>query len=420
MTQSIKKRRVVITGTGALTPIGNTSEIFWKSLIEGKSGTRRVTQVNPTLFNSKVSAEVRDFDPAKFLNPKQIKKSDRFVHFAVAAAGMALLDAKLDVTKEDPHSFGVLIGSGIGGLRVIEEQHQIYLEKGPSRISPFLIPMLIANMAPAQVAMQFGIKGPNNCVATACATGSHAIGDALRIIQRGEAEVMLAGGTESCITPLGFGGFDAMKALSTAHNDNPETASRPFDKTRDGFVMGEGCGVVVLESWDHAHARGAEIFAEVVGYGMTSDARHMTAPDPEGDGPARCMTIALKDAGLKPEEVSYINAHGTSTGLNDKVETFAIKKTLGEAVARKVAISSTKSMTGHLLGAAGGIEAIACALALRNQIIPPTINYKTPDPECDLDYVPNEARRMVVEVVMSNSLGFGGHNACIIMRRFRE
>ncbi len=420
MTQSIKKRRVVVTGTGAVTPIGNSSEIFWKSLIEGKSGTRRVAQVDPALFNSKVSAEVIGFDPTQYLTAKQIKKSDRFVHFAVAAAAMALTDSKIDLSKEDPYHCGVLIGSGIGGLRVIEEQHRIFLEKGPSRISPFLIPMLISNMAPAQVAIQFGIKGPNNCVVTACATGSHAIGDALRIIQRGEAEMMLAGGTESCITSLGFGGFDAMKALTVEHNENPESASRPFDKTRDGFVMGEGCGVVMLEALEHAKARGANILAEVAGYGMTSDARHMTAPDPEGDGPARCMMTALKDAGVKPEQLSYINAHGTSTPLNDKVETFAIKKALGESIARKVAISSTKSMTGHLLGAAGGVEAIACALAIKHQIIPPTINYKTPDPECDLDYVPNQARKMAVEVVMSNSLGFGGHNASLILRRYHD
>ncbi|MBI4431389.1 MAG: beta-ketoacyl-ACP synthase II [Candidatus Omnitrophica bacterium] len=416
----MKKRRVVVTGTGAVTPIGNTSQIFWKSLIEGKGGTRRVTQVDPALFNCKVSAEVRDFDPSQYLSAKQIKKSDRFVHFAVAASAMALEDAKIDLKKEDPYRCGVLIGSGIGGLRVIEEQHQVYLERGPSRISPFLIPMLIANMAPAQVAMQFGLKGPNNCVATACATGSHAIGDACRIIQRGEAEIMFAGGTESCITPLGFGGFDAMKALTVKHNDEPETASRPFDKTRDGFVIGEGCGVLVLEDVDHAKARGVEILAEMIGYGMTSDARHMTAPDPEGEAPARSMIIALKDAGVKPEELTYINAHGTSTPLNDKVETFAVKKALGEAVARKVAISSTKSMTGHLLGAAGGIEAIVCVLAIKHQIVPPTINYKTPDPDCDLDYVPNTARKMNVDVVMSNSLGFGGHNAAIILRRYRD
>lgn len=420
MSQSIKKRRVVVTGSGCLTPIGNTPKEFWDSLVAGKSGTHRVTQVEPGQFNSRVSAEVKNFDPAKYLPPKQVKKSDRFVQFAVASSAIALQDARVDLSKEDPYRFGVLIGSGIGGLRVIEEQHKIMLEKGPSRISPFLIPMLISNMAPGQVAIQFGLKGPNNCVATACATGSHAIGDAFRIIQRGDADVMLAGGTESCITPLGFGGFDAMKALTASRNDAPETASRPFDKTRDGFVMGEGCGVVVLEEAAHARSRGSEIFAEVLGYGMTSDATHMTAPDPEGGGSSRCMIHALKDAGVRPEDVTYINAHGTSTPLNDKVETFAIKKALGEGVARKVAISSTKSMTGHLLGAAGGIEAIVCAFAIKHQLVPPTINYKEPDPECDLDYVPNQTRCMKVGVVMSNSLGFGGHNACLVLGPYRD
>ncbi len=411
--------RVVVTGVGMITPVGNTAEVTWQAFLRGQSGTGPLTQIESALFNSRVSAEIKGFNASPFLKPKDIKKTELFVQFGVAASSMALSDAKIDMTKEDPFRIGVLVGSGIGGLRVIEEQHKILLEKGPSRISPFLIPMLIVNMAPGQISITFGLKGPNNCVATACATGSNAIGDAFRLIQRGEADVMLAGGTESCITPLGFGGFDAMKALST-HNVHPETASRPFDRTRNGFVMGEGCGVMVLERLDHAKKRGASIYAEMVGYGMTSDASHITAPDPTGEGAARCMANALKDANIQPKQVDYINAHGTSTPLNDKVETIAIKKALGEDVARKVMISSTKSMTGHLLGAAGGVEGIACVLAIRHQIIPPTINYKTPDPDCDLDYVPNQAREGRIRVTMSNSLGFGGHNACIVFKTFEE
>jgi 3-oxoacyl-[acyl-carrier-protein] synthase II len=409
--------RVVVTGFSMITPVGNTAEETWRAFLQGKSGTGRLTQVDPTPFQSKVAAEVKDFDTSLYFKPKDLKKTDRFVQFAVASAKMAVEHAKLDVQSEDPYRVGVLVGSGIGGLRVIEEQHRILLEKGPSRVSPFLIPMLIVNMAPGQISITFGLKGPNNCVATACATGSNAIGDAFKIIQRGEADVMLAGGTESCITPLGFGGFDAMRALST-HNDPPEEASRPFDRTRNGFVMGEGCGILILESLDHAQKRNATIYAEMVGYGMTSDASHITAPDPTGEGAARCMVNALKDAGLKPEEVDYINAHGTSTPLNDKVETLAVKKALGEPIAKKVKISSTKSMTGHLLGAAGAIEGIACVLTIRDGMIPPTINYKHPDPECDLDYVPNEALKYTVRVAMSNSLGFGGHNASVVFKVF--
>lgn len=413
------KRRVVVTGVGMITPVGNTASLTWRSIIEGKSGTGPLTQISPEKFNSKVAAEVKNFDPADYFPPKDIKKTDRFAQFAVATGQMTLEDSKLDLSKEDPHRIGVLVGSGIGGLRTIEEQHRIYLEKGPGRISPFLIPMLIVNMAPAQISIRFKLQGPNNCVATACATGSNAIGDAFKIIAREEADVMLAGGTESCITALGFGGFDAMKALST-HNEEPDKASRPFDKTRDGFVMGEGCGVIILEELQHARKRGAKIYCEMAGYGMTSDATHITAPDPKGEGAARCMVNALADAGIKPEAVDYINAHGTSTPLNDKVETIAIKKALGESVAKKVMVSSTKSHMGHLLGAAGGVEAIFCALAIKEGIVPPTINYHTPDPECDLDYVPNEARRAKVRVALSNSLGFGGHNACIILKEFVE
>ena len=412
------KRRAVITGVGCLTPVGNTVEESWNAAIQGKSGTGPVTQIDSQYFSSHVAAEVKNFDQLKYLSQKQLKKTDRFVQFAVAGGKMAMKDSALDLTKEDLDLCGVLVGSGIGGLRTIEEQHKILLEKGPHRVSPFLIPMLIVNMASGQTAMELGLKGPNNCVATACATGSHAIGDAFKIIQRGEANVMLAGGTEACITLLGFGGFDAMKALSTL-NDNPEKASRPFDKTRNGFVMGEGCGVIVLEELEHALKRNAKIYCEVVGYGMTSDASHMTAPDPEGKGAARCMINALKDAGVKPEEVNYINAHGTSTPLNDKVETIAIKKAFTEPVAKKLMVSSTKSMTGHLLGAAGGVEAIFTALAIKHELIPPTINYEHPDPECDLDYVPNKARKAKINVAISNSLGFGGHNATICFKRFQ-
>lgn len=411
--------RCVVTGVGMITPVGNSAEISWKAFIEGRSGTGPLTQIESSHFNSKVAAEVKGFDPAPYFKPKDIKKTDRFVHFAVACAKMAMADSKLTLLNEDLYRIGVLVGSGIGGLRVIEEQHRVLLEKGPGRVSPFLIPMLIVNMAPGQISIALGIKGPNNCVATACATGSNAIGDAFKLIARGEADVMFAGGTESCITPLGFGGFDAMKALST-HNDEPHMASRPFDKTRNGFVMGEGCGVVVLEELEHAKKRNAPIYAEIIGYGMTSDASHITAPDPTGAGAARCMLNTLNDAKLRPQDVDYINAHGTSTPLNDKVESLAIKKAFGEEIAHKVKISSTKSMTGHLLGAAGAVEAVVCVLAIRDKIIPPTINYRYPDPDCDLDYVPNHAQKHDVRVTISNSLGFGGHNACIAFKRFED
>lgn len=410
-------RRVVLTGAGLLTPVGNTTEEAWNAIIHSKSGTALATQIDTSKNSSKVAAEVKNFDPSKCLAAKQIKKMDRFVQFAVATSKMAIEDAGLKLEREDLNRFGVLIGSGIGGLRVIEEQHKVLLEKGPDRVSPFLIPMLIVNMAPGQVAMQFGLKGPNTCVATACATGSHALGDALNLIRRGEADLMIAGGTEACITPLGFGGFDVMKALST-YNDVPEKASRPFDKTRNGFVMGEGCGIVILEELEHALNRNAKIYCELIGYGMTSDATHMTAPDPSGEGAARCMSLALKSAKIEPKEVDYINAHGTSTPLNDKVETIAIKKAFTEPVAKKVMVSSTKSMTGHLLGAAGSVEAIFSALTIRDEIVPPTINYEHPDPECDLDYVPNTARKHKVRVVISNSLGFGGHNVTLVFKKF--
>jgi 3-oxoacyl-[acyl-carrier-protein] synthase II len=408
--------RVVVTGLGVISPVGNTKEDFWNSLIAGKSGISRITYFDSSRFASQIAGEVKGFDPSSFISLKEIKRMDKFVQYAVSASKMAISDAQLNLDKEDTNRIGVLVGSGIGSLHTIEEEHKVLLEKGPSRISPFLIPMLIVNMAPGQIAISLGLKGPNSCVATACASSNHAIGDAFRILQRGEAEVMVTGGTESCITPLGVGGFCALKALST-RNDKPQAASRPFDKQRDGFVIAEGAGIVILETLEHALKRNARIYAEIVGYGMSSDAYHMTAPDPDGDGAARAMQAALNDAGLTPQDISYINAHGTSTPLNDKVETLAIKKVFGD-YAKKVPISSTKSMTGHLLGAAGGIEFIACVLVIRDNIIPPTINYEFPDPDCDLDYVPNKARKANVDVAMSNSLGFGGHNATLICSRF--
>jgi len=413
------KRRVVITGMGVITPIGMSVDEFWKSCLEGKSGTGPLTQLDPNLFSCKVAAEVNDFDPAEWLPPKERKKNDRFVQFALAAAKMAVEDSGIDFSQEDPNVCGVYIGSGIGGLHTIEEQHRVLMDRGPSRVSPFLIPMLIVNMASGKVSIAHNLKGPNSCVATACATGTHATGDAFKIIQRGEADVMVAGGSEACITALGYGGFAALKALS-GKSDSPESASRPFDASRDGFVMGEGCGILVLEELEHAKKRGARIYAEVVGYGMTSDANHITAPDPNGEGATQCMLRAMKDAGVEPEEVDYINAHGTGTPLNDKIETIAMKRALGEENARKVSISSTKSMTGHLLGAAGGVEAVAVCKAIQEGIIPPTINLHNPDPECDLDYTPNVPKKREVNVALSNSLGFGGHNATLCFKAYKD
>lgn len=410
-----------MTGLGVVSPVGSDVETFWKALLEGRSGVRRLACFDPTYFTSKIAAEVRDFDPTPYLSAKEIKRMDRFVQFAVVAAKKAMADAKVDMSKEDPDRIGVIVGSGIGGLHTIEAEHAQFIdlgpEKGPDRISPFIIPMLIVNMGAGQISIILGLKGPNSTVATACATGNHAIGDAMKIIQRGDADMMVSGGSEAATTHMGFGGFCALKALSTAYNDQPERACRPFDKDRDGFVMGEGAGVVILEELGHALKRNANIYCEMAGYGMSGDAYHMTAPDPEGNGGVRCMTATLKDAGIKPEDVDYINAHGTSTLYNDKIETLAIKKVFG-AHAKKLAVSSTKSVTGHLLGAAGGVEMIATALTLRRGIIPPTINYETPDPDCDLDYVPNKPRGAKVKVAMSNALGFGGHNATLLAKRF--
>jgi len=414
----MEEHRVVVTGLGVISAVGNDAAAFWKALKEGKGGIGPITSFDASKFDSRIAGEVKGFNPALYgISVKDTRHMAKFVQYAVAASQQAITDAGLDLNKDDRNTMGVLIGSGIGCLYTIEEQHKIFLQKGPSRLSPFLIPMLIVNEASGQVAINFGLKGPNSCVATACASGSHAIGDAFRILERGDAEVMVAGGTESCIVATGVGGFCALKALSTS-NDAPEKASRPFDLERDGFVIAEGCGIVVLETLEHAKKRNAHIYAEMVGYGMSCDAYHITAPDPQGDGAARAMAMALKDSHLNPQDISYINAHGTSTKLNDKIETLAIKRAFG-AHARKVMVSSTKSMTGHLLGAAGGVEFIASCLTIKDGVVPPTINYEHPDPECDLDYVPNVARKTEVNSCMSNSLGFGGHNASLVVKKFK-
>jgi 3-oxoacyl-[acyl-carrier-protein] synthase II len=409
--------RVVVTGLGAVTPVGNNVNDFWASLLAGKSGVDTLTAFDPARFDAKIAAEVKGYDPKATIPMKESRRMERFTQLAVTAAGEAIKDSGLDFTKEDPFDSGVLIGSGIGSLDIIEKTQTQYLEKGPEKFTPFMIPLLIINMASGWVSILHNLKGPNLAVVSACATGTHAIGEAFRMIQHSSAKIMVAGGTESCVTPLGIGGFCALKALST-RNDDPKTASRPFDKDRNGFVMGEGAGIVVLEELEHAKARGAKIYAELVGYALNGDAYHMTAPDPEGNAATRCMSMAIKDAKLNPSDITYINAHGTSTELNDKIETLAIKKTLGDH-AKKVQISSTKSMTGHTLGAAGGIEFLACCLSLRDQVLHPTINQITPDPECDLDYIPNVARKTPVEACLSNSLGFGGHNTSIVVKKFK-
>ncbi len=417
--------RVVVTGLGALTPVGNTVEEFWAALVEGKSGVGPITKFDAEAktasgefqFPTRIAGEVRNFDELKYVDKKEARRLDPYLKYAMACAVMAVEDSGLDTSKVDATRFGTLIGSGIGGITTLLENHRTILEKGPDRVSPFFVPMLIINMASGLVSMRFNAKGPNSAVVTACATGNHAIGDAFKLIQRGSADAMIAGGAEAIIVPLTIAGFCAMKAMST-RNDDPTKASRPFDAGRDGFVCGEGGGVLVLESLEHARRRDARIYAEIIGYGMTGDAHHMTAPDPEGDGAARAMAGALADAGIAPGDVGYINAHGTSTPYNDKFETLAIKRVFGEH-ARKVAVSSTKSMTGHLLGAAGGIEAIASVLALHHGILPPTINYETPDPDCDLDYIPNQARKQDVELALSNAFGFGGTNATLVFRKYR-
>ena len=409
-------RRVVITGLGVVSPVGNDVETFWENIKNGKSGVGKITKFDATDFPVQIAAEVKGFDPLKYFDKREARRLDPFIQFAVAAAQEAVKNAGLEEGSVDKERVGVLIGSGIGGIHTIEEQHEILLKKGPRRVSPYCVPMEIINMASGVVSMKFGFKGPNISVVTACATGTHAIGEAFRTIAYGDADVMVAGGAESCITPLAVAGFAAARALST-RNDEPERASRPFEKNRDGFVMGEGAGIVVLEEYEHAKKRGAPILAEVVGYGTSGDAYHMTAPAPEGEGAARAMRNALKDAGISPEEVDYINAHGTSTKFNDLYETMAIKSVFKEH-AYNVKISSIKSMIGHLLGAAGGVEVISSVLTLKTGVIPPTINYEEPDPECDLDYTPNEAVEADVKYVLKNSFGFGGTNACLVLKKF--
>jgi len=412
------RRRVVVTGVGLVIPTGIGVPTAWKNVCEGKSGIGPLTRFDTHESETKIAGEVKGFDPALYIDKKEIKKTDLFVQYALAAAEEALEDAQLRITPENCEHIGVIVGTGLGGLPTLEKYHKILLERGPSRISPFFIPMLIANLASGHIAIQFGAKGPNTCVVTACATGAHTIGDAFRAIVYGDATAIIAGGTEANLTPLTIGGFNAMKALST-RNGEPEKASRPFEKNRDGFVVAEGAGILILEEMEFALKRGAKVYGEVIGYGYTGDAYHITAPPPDGDGAARCMRMAIKDAGLRPEDIEYINAHGTSTPLNDLTETRAIKTVFGEH-ARKVPISGTKSMTGHLLGAAGSTEAIFSLLTLRDGILPPTLNYEEPDPECDLDYVPNAARRQTVSVAMSNAFGFGGTNATLIFRKFER
>lgn len=409
------RRRVVVTGIGLLSPVGLDTRSNWDALVNGRSGIGPITKFDASDYACRIAGEVKGFDPATVLEKKEVKKFDTFIHYAVAAAKEAMADSGVVVTEENAERVGVCIGSGIGGLPLIEETHKVLLEKGPRRISPFFIPGLIANMSSGLVSILTGAKGPNTATVTACATSAHAIGDAVNIIRRGDADVMIAGGSESVVTPLAVGGFAAMRALST-RNDDPTTASRPWDKDRDGFVLGEGAGILVLEEMGDAVRRGATIYAEVLGYGMSGDAYHISAPSEDGDGPYRVMRNTLKDAGVDADLVDYINAHGTSTPHGDRIETIAIKRTFGEHAAG-VAVSSTKSMTGHLLGAAGGLEAGVLALTIRHGVIPPTINYGTPDPDCDLDYTPNTARQVDVKVGLSNSFGFGGTNACLLMRK---
>lgn len=414
----MEKRRVVVTGLGLITPLGIGLKPSWEELLNGRSGVGIINTFDSSDLPVHIAGEVKGFDPLLYIEPKEVKKMDRFIHFGVAASTMAVEDSGLRITEDNAERVGVIIGSGMGGLPAIERYHKIYLEKGYRRITPFFIPMLIINLASGQVSIKFGARGPNSAVTTACATGSHAIGDAFKVIQRGDADAMIAGGTESVITPMAVGGFAVMKALST-RNDDPERASRPFDSDRDGFVIGEGAGVVILESLESARKRNARIYAEIIGYGMTSDAYHITAPSPGGEGAAACITATLRDAGISPDVIDYINAHGTSTKYGDEIETAAIKKVFGEH-AYKLHVSSTKSMTGHLLGAAGGVEAVICILSIHQNVIPPTINLENPDPECDLNYVPHRPINTNVNYALSNSFGFGGTNACLLFRKFRE
>ena len=411
-------KRVVVTGMGALTPIGNTLTDYWDGLLAGRNGIGPITLFDASRHDSRIAGEVRGFDPQNYMERKEAKRMDRFAQFAVAASKQALADADFVINDLNAEQVGIVIGTGIGGLKVMEDQQEVYLNRGPSRCSPFMVPMMIANMAAGLTAIQIGAKGPNNCTVTACAAGSNAIGDAFRLVQRGYAQAMICGGTEAAVTPLSFAGFASARALST-RNDDPDHACRPFDRDRDGFVMGEGSGILLLEELEHALSRGAKIYGEIVGYGMTCDAYHITSPVPGGEGASRAIQLAMKDAGVKPADVSYINAHGTSTPANDSTETAAIKTALGDQ-SYNVAISSTKSMTGHLLGGSGGIEAVAAMMAIAHDRVPPTINLENPDPACDLDYIPNQSREHTVNVALSNSFGFGGHNVTLVFRKFQS
>jgi 3-oxoacyl-[acyl-carrier-protein] synthase II len=410
------RKRVVVTGLGAITPIGNTLTEYWEGLLSGRNGIGNITLFDASRHACQIAGEVKGYDPHDYLERKEAKRMDRFAQFGVSASKQAIADAQFVINDLNAAQVGVMIGTGIGGLKVLEDQQEIYLTRGPDRCSPFMIPMMIANMAAGLTAIHIGAKGPNSCSVTACAAGSNAVGDAFRLIQGGYAQAMICGGTEAAITPLGLAGFAAARALST-RNDDPAHACRPFDRDRDGFVMGEGAGILLLEELEHALSRGARIYAEIIGYGMTCDAYHITSPVPGGEGAATAMQLAMKDAGITPDQVSYINAHGTSTPANDVTETAAIKRALGES-AYRVAVSSTKSMTGHLLGGSGGIEAVATALAIANDKIPPTINLENPDPGCDLDYVPGSSRAQNVEVALSNSFGFGGHNVTLVFKKY--
>lgn len=402
---------------GAITPIGNNVEEYWNALLAGKSGIGKVTAFDASDYNTQIVGEVKGFEPGNYMDKKEARRMDRCTQFAVAGTRMAIEDSKLDLDSVDRDRIGTIIGTGIGGMETLHDQYKVLFDKGPNRISPFFVPMMIANMASGLVSITFGLRGPCLTVVTACATGTNCIGEAFKIIQRGDADIMVCGGTEASLSPAAMAGFCSMKAMST-RNDEPEKASRPFESGRDGFIMGEGCGIVIIEDLEHAKARGAKIYAELAGYGTNADAYHITAPAPEGVQQAKVMALAIKDAGLTPDDVDYVNAHGTSTPLNDKNETLAIKSLFGDH-AYKLAISSTKSMTGHLLGAAGGVECITCALTVHNDMLHPTINYETPDPELDLDYVPNKARKQVVNVAISNSFGFGGHNATILVKKYQ-
>ena len=409
-------KRVVVTGVGAITPLGNNPQDYWQGLLAGRSGIVPITLFDASKHKCRIAGEVKGFNPHDYIDSKEAKRMDRFAQFAVAASLQAIRDAKFEINELNAAQVGTIIGTGIGGIKVLEDQQTVYLNRGPDRCSPFMIPMMIANMAAGLTAIHTGAKGPNSCPVTACASGSNAVGDAFRLIQQGYAQAMICGGTEAAVTPLSFAGFAAARTLST-RNDEPTRASRPFDRDRDGFVMGEGAGILLLEELEYALSRGARIYAEIIGYGLTCDAYHMTSPVPGGEGATRAIALALKDGGQSPEQVSYINAHGTSTGANDPTETAAIKKALGDS-AYKVAISSTKSMTGHLLGGSGGIEAVATVMAIANDKIPPTINLENPDPECDLDYVPNHSRDLKVDVALSNSFGFGGHNVTLAFKKY--